>query len=92
MPAERTCPGCGEDRVMSVEEARAVFSVRSWGGQATMLDYSELVCEYCKAVRINGNWTRMQTVRDRAHELAQASSSKGRGEYRDKLTAGGGDL
>lgn len=90
MTEGRTCPGCGQDRVVSVEEARAVFDLRSWGGQTTMLDYSELVCEYCKAVRIGGNWTRMQTVRDRAYELAQASSSKDRSDYRQILREGEG--
>lgn len=90
MPAPRTCPECGEDRVVSVSEAQSAFDVRSWGGQTSMLDYSELVCEYCKAVRIDGNWTRMQTVRDRAYELAQASSSKGPDEYRKLLREGEG--
>jgi hypothetical protein len=88
--APRTCPGCGEDRVVSVETAKKVYDTRSWGGAASMMEYdeAELVCEYCKAICISGDWTRMQTVRSRAWELTQASSSKGPDEYKEILTAG----
>jgi hypothetical protein len=86
------CPGCGNEQIVSVREARAVYRVKKWGGQTTMLDYSELVCPTCKAVRINGDWTRMQSVRERAYELSQASSSKSKSDYREILTAGSGNL
>lgn len=89
---KRVCPGCGNENVCSVREARAVFRVSNWGGQTSMLDYSERVCSVCKAVRIDGDWTRMQSVRERAWELAQASSTKDVGDYMDVLTAGEEDL
>jgi hypothetical protein len=49
---------------------------------------ANIVCSWCKAVKINGEWTRMQTTASRANELAQASSTKSRTDYRKSLTAG----
>jgi hypothetical protein len=49
---------------------------------------ANIVCSWCKAVKINSEWTRMQTVASRSNELAQVSSTKSRTDYRKSLTAG----
>lgn len=85
---DRTCPVCGKDRVTSVDEAKTIFKTASWGA-TSMLDNADYVCSWCHSVRINGEWTRMQTVSERAWRLSQGGS-KSKREYVDTLT--GGDL
>lgn len=91
-PADRECPGCGNEQVCSAEEAQAAFNVNNWQGAVSMLEYAEYVCPICKAVRISGDWTRILSINERAWELAQASSTKSKEEYRERLTAGDGTV
>lgn len=86
----RECPACGRETVVSGREALEVFDTRSWRGATSLLEYeeTELVCSYCHAVRLAGDWTRIVSVNERAWQLAQASSSKSKEEMRDRLTAG----
>lgn len=84
------CPACGNsNHLCSPREAKAVYDTRSWRGNTGMLEVSsaEVVCAWCKAIRISGDWTRFQTVDSRAQELSQGGN-KSRSEYRDRLTAG----
>jgi len=87
-PIDRTCPGCGHEKLLSAESAKEVFRIRDWGGDTELLDDADTVCSWCKVVKINGEWTRMQTIASRANELSQASSTKSRTDYRKSLTAG----
>lgn len=84
---QRECPVCLNDNLCSPQEARAVFRPSSWG-PSEMLDGADLVCSVCHSVRREGAWERMETVDARAYELAQASSSKTTGDYRDVITGG----
>ena len=87
---DRECPQCGnENHLVSPREAFNVYDTRSWRGETSLMDMdsTELVCAWCKSVRIGGNWTRMQSVESRAAELAQ-NGSKTRSEYESKLTRG----
>lgn len=81
------CPYCEKDRVTTPDSADRVFQTSGWGA-TSKLDDAELVCSYCRAVRIDGSWERMQSADSRAYELSQSSSSKGVGEYKDILSAG----
>lgn len=85
---DRTCPGCGKDRVATVEEAEAIYRTGQWGGIDQMLADATMVCTFCKCVKVRGAWKRMQTVDSRARELAQASGSKTFSDYQEILTAG----
>lgn len=87
---DRTCPACGEEKVVSTETAREVFDTRSWRGATSLLEYAEAeyVCSWCHAIRLAGDWTRLVSVDQRAWQLAQASSSKSKSDYADSLTAG----
>jgi hypothetical protein len=59
-----------------------------------MLEVSsaDRVCAWCKAIEINGEWTRMQTVQSRKKELKSAGSNKSWGELDAALTSGDGNL
>jgi len=89
MIADRTCPRCGKDRLCSGREARQVFQTGGWGATA-LLEDAELVCSFCHAVKVNGEWDELQSVESRAWNLSQASSSKNKAEYEAILTAGEG--
>jgi hypothetical protein len=86
----RGCPACGSDNVCSVSEARSVFRVSKWGVREDQLQEATHICSFCKAVRLEdgGLWKRGQSINSRARELGQASSSKGRSEYRERLREG----
>ena len=89
------CPACGNDgHLCSTETAQAVYDTNSWKGKTGMLDIgtADRVCAWCKAIRVNGEWTRIQSVSSRANQLAQSSSTKNRSDYRDILTAGDADI
>ena len=84
------CPACGNTHhLVSPQEAHAVYNTNSWRGNTGMLEVSsaEVVCAWCKAIRINGDWTRFQTVDSRAQQLSR-EGNKTKAEYRDSLTAG----
>ena len=85
---DRTCPACENDKIVSLREANAVFRVNKWNINETRLEEADRVCSFCKIARINGEWTRLQTVRSRASELASMSNTKSRADYRKKLTSG----
>lgn len=88
---EQTCPGCGNSSHLTTpESAKKVYDTGSWGGNVGMMEVgkAERVCAWCKAIRINGNWTRMQTVQSRKKELMAAGSNKSWGELDNSLTAG----
>ena len=89
-----TCPGCGQNRVCSIVEARQVYQVSDWGGNTDLMqqaDDDEKVCPYCRAIRIDGSWTRMMPVAVRAASLAQ-TNNKTVDEYRETLTDGPKDI
>lgn len=89
MPTD-TCPACGNsNHLCSPREAHAVYDTNSWRGNMGLLEVSsaEVVCAWCKAIRINGDWTRFQTVDSRAQQLSR-EGNKTKAEYRDSLTAG----
>lgn len=84
------CPVCGnKHHLASPREAKAVYRTSSWRGNTGMLEISsaEAVCAWCKSIRINGEWTRFQSVDSRAQELSQVGN-KSKSEYKDSLTAG----
>jgi len=92
---EQTCPACGNSsHLCSPQSAKKVYDTRSWRGKTGLLEVSssDRVCGWCKAIRINGEWTRMQSVSSRARELADASDTKYKSDYRDILTAGDRDI
>lgn len=84
------CPVCtNSDHLCSPEGAKAVYDTRSWQGKTGLLNVSsaDVVCAWCKAIRIDGEWTRIQSVESRADQLSR-SGNKSKQEYRDSLTAG----
>lgn len=90
MKAEQ-CPGCGKSEHLTTPSgAKKIYDTNSWQGNTGMLEISsaDRVCAWCKAVRINGEWTRMQTLQSRKSELKQMGSNKSWGELNDSLTAG----
>jgi len=92
---EQTCPGCGNSSHLTTpESAKKVYDTGSWQGDTGMLEIStaERVCAWCRAIRINGEWTRFQTVQARKKELMAAGSNKSWGELDHSLTAGDGNL
>lgn len=85
-----TCPVCGNSNHLATpEEAHAAYNTSSWRGNTGMLEVSsaDLLCAWCKSIRISGEWTRFQTVDSRAQELSR-SGNKTKSEYKDSLTAG----
>lgn len=76
------------NRLCGVEETKRVFRVNERWGAISMLDDADLVCSYCRAVRISGKWRRMQSVERRARQLAESSDRHGYEHYREKLTSG----
>ena len=93
--ATAECPACGNDsHLCTPQTAKEVYDTNSWRGKTGLLEVSstDQVCGWCKAIRMNGEWTRMQSVSSRANELAQSSSTKNRSDYRDSLTAGERDI
>ena len=89
---DRTCPACGMDRLCGVEEAKKVFRVNKRWGAISMLDSADLCCSYCRLVRIDGEWRRMQKVEHRARQLAESSDRHGYDHYVGKLQSGRLDL
>lgn len=85
--SDRQCPVCLMDRVCGVGGAKAAFRTKSWG-KPGMLDRADLVCSFCHAVRIDGDWQRMEPVAQRAWNLAEGSGSNDVDHYRDVLTSG----
>lgn len=88
--AERECPVCGNDsHLVSPQEAERVYQTHDWRGKTGLLNVSAatLVCAWCRAIQIGGDWTRIQSVDSRSNELAQRNN-KSRQEYRESLTAG----
>lgn len=82
---ERLCPMCGHEKVCSVREAKMVFDVSTWGAQP-ILDKATKVCSWCHSVLLDGEWERLQSVGERAWQLAQASSTHGKDHYVESLT------
>lgn len=85
------CPACGNTgHLTTPENAKKVYDTRKWGGNTRMMEVSsaDRVCAWCKSIRINGEWGRMQSVDSRARVLANSSSSKSKTDYKDSLTAG----
>lgn len=89
------CPGCGGAKHLTTPEgAKKIYDTNSWQGNTGMLEIStaDRVCAWCKAIRINGEWTRMQSLQSRKSELKQMGSNKSFAELNDSLTAGDGNL
>lgn len=86
-----TCPGCGKGRLHDPWTVKQVFPHWDEWGATAMLERAELVCSFCKAVKINGEWTRMMSVSQRAYNLSR-SGTKSKREYVDVLQAGDGDF
>jgi hypothetical protein len=72
---------------MSVREAEKVYRIDDTWGATGLLEDADLVCEWCKVVRIDGEWKRMVSVEQRAYQLGQVGS-KTRSEYEELLTRG----
>lgn len=88
---EQECPGCGNSsHLTSAESAKQIYDTNSWQGKTGMLEVgsAERVCAWCKAIEINGEWTRIQTVQSRKKELKSAGSNKSWGELDAALTDG----
>lgn len=69
------------------EIAKRVYpSWRTWGATALLAD-AELVCPWCKAVKLPEKWDRLKAKRDRAYHLASLSNNddKDRAYYNDEL-------
>lgn len=92
---EQACPGCGNDSHLTTpESAQKVYDTNSWQGNTGMLEVSsaDRVCAWCKAIRIGGEWTRIQTVQSRKKQLMSGGSNKSWGELDHSLTAGEQEL
>jgi hypothetical protein len=92
---EEVCPGCGNgSHLTTPESAQKVYDTNSWQGNTGMFEVSsaDRVCAWCKAIRINGEWTRIQTVQSRKKELMAAGSNKSWSELDHSLTAGEQEL
>lgn len=85
--ARRQCPVCLKDRLCGPKTVKQVFRTSGWGA-TSMLEDADRVCSFCHAVRIDGQWQRMETVDSRAWKLSQASSSKNVNDYKVILTQG----
>lgn len=81
------CPVCLKDRLLSGDEAQVVHKTSAWGA-TSMIEDADVVCEFCHAVRIDGEWKRAESASSRARTLAQSSSSKTKGDYVEMLTRG----
>lgn len=82
----RECPVCLNDKLVSPQEAEAVFRTASWGAPE-MLEDADLVCSWCHSVRRDGSWERMETIDSRAYSLSQVGS-KSSSKYRETITGG----
>jgi NMD protein affecting ribosome stability and mRNA decay len=84
------CPVCGNDsHICPPESALRVYDTGTWRGKTGLLKVpsAETVCAWCKAIKIDGDWTRIQSVDSRADELSR-TGNKSKQEYRETLTAG----
>lgn len=69
------------------EIAKQIYpSWRTWGAIA-LLEDAELVCAWCKAVKMPGGWERLKAKHNRANHLASLSnnSDKDREYYSEEL-------
>jgi len=88
---DHTCPGCGNGKHLTTpESAKLVYDTGNWKGKVGLLEVSsaDRVCAWCKCIRIDGEWTRMQSVDSRKNELKQMGSNKSWSDLEDSLTAG----
>jgi len=85
------CGMCGNsDHLASPESAKKVYDTNSWKGKVGMMKVAnaEVVCAWCRSIRINGEWARMQTLQSRKQELAGRGSNKSYQELEVSLTVG----
>lgn len=87
-PAQKECPCCRTDNLWAPWAAKEAFPRWSNWGATKMLEDADRVCAYCHVVKIDGEWQRMEALGSRVNALANASDSKSRGDFRDKLTSG----
>jgi len=86
--ADRTCPACKSESLLSVKDARAVYGSLSRFGADALLDDATLLCEWCRAVKMDsGEWDRLMSVEQRSYNLSR-TGNKSKQEYREKLTRG----
>ena len=86
--ADRTCPACRSESLLSVKEARAVYGSLSRFGADALLDDADRLCEFCHVARLDsGEWERLESVSQVAYDKSR-TGNKSKADYKDKLTRG----